>query len=110
MPLPWIALWQNCGNVGRVDSPLLLRNSPSVYRVKLAPISKAVRLVVLLNVTMNCPHPQPFSPRRRALRVLFPLRWERARVRAAKDSNLKVILLFSNAWLVDRNIIAYKSE
>jgi hypothetical protein len=45
MPLPWIALWQNCGNVGRVDSPLLLRNSPSLYRVKLARIAEAVRLV-----------------------------------------------------------------
>jgi hypothetical protein len=52
---------------------------------------------VLLNVAMNCPHPQPFSPGRRELRFLFPLLWERARVRAAKDSNPKIILLFSNA-------------
>ncbi len=38
------------------------------------------------------PHPQPVSLGKRELRVLFPLRWERARVRAAKDSHPKVIL------------------
>jgi len=28
---------------------------------------------VLLNASMNCPHPQPFSLRRRELDLLFPL-------------------------------------
>ena len=31
---------------------------------------------------MICPHPQPFSPRRRELEFVFPLLGERARVRA----------------------------
>jgi hypothetical protein len=31
---------------------------------------------------MICPHPQPFSPRRRELEFRFPLPGERARVRA----------------------------
>ncbi len=52
---------------------------------------------MLLNVAMNCPHPQPFSPRRRQLRVSFPLPKKRTRVRATKASNAKIIPLFSNA-------------
>jgi hypothetical protein len=38
---------------------------------------------------MNCPHPQPFSRRRRELKVLFPLLWERARVREVQGLNTK---------------------
>ena len=39
------------------------------------------RYWVLLNVAMNRPHPQPFSPGRRELRFLFPLLWESARLK-----------------------------
>ncbi|OLP18396.1 hypothetical protein BST81_10975 [Leptolyngbya sp. 'hensonii'] len=39
--------------------------------------------LALLNANMNYPHPQPFSRRRRELKLLFPLLWERARERAA---------------------------
>jgi hypothetical protein len=59
--------------------------------------SVEIQKEMLLNVAMNCPHLQPVSLGRRELRVLFPLPKERARVRAAKDSNPKIIRLFSNA-------------
>jgi len=37
----------------------------------------------LLNPGRICPHPQPFSPRRRELEFMFPLLGERARVRVS---------------------------
>ncbi|OLP19181.1 hypothetical protein BST81_06695 [Leptolyngbya sp. 'hensonii'] len=42
-----------------------------------------LKFPALLNANMNYPHPQPFSRRRRELKLLFPLLWERARERAA---------------------------
>ncbi len=50
-------------------------------------------MVGVAECSYEFPHPQPFSLGRRALRVLFPLLWERP----VKDSNPKVIRLFSNA-------------
>ena len=49
--------------------------------------------LTLLNWSMICPHPQPFSPGRREPELLFPLPGKRARVRA----NFDIHISFSNA-------------
>ncbi len=59
------------------------RHILSYHSLEVLGCHKALWIWVLLSVAMTCLHPQPFSLERRELRVLFPLLWERARVRAA---------------------------
>jgi len=61
------------------------KRSASVVHEKSLSLSLDRISRVLLSVVMNCPHPQSFSLGRRELRVLFPLLWEGARVRAASE-------------------------